>query len=516
LNLNDLVNDLTSFIDYLCNKYAFLAKNAVIKKMILDDIRFYYENLNDYNVSKIENIKKEVVKSLDKEVLNKLNNHNKCLTIVNNYINNKFRKVNDYNEAIFCVHDLSDFFNYYDFSYDIDFLIELINKNKILNNNLKVLVDKNIENIKKIDKIKDFKDGNILKLVSAYCINNNIHSFDDSEEIDVKVENNLDLMETSDLVKAYLKEIGKEQVLTKEEEQKLAKLSKDGDEEAKKKLIESNLKLVASIAKHYNNRGLSFLDLIQEGNIGLIKAVDKFDYTKGYKFSTYATWWIRQAITRSIADYGRTIRIPVHMSEVISKFNTTSNNLMLRLGRNPSVEEIAKEMNLSKERVEYIMKVEREPVSYDVPIGEEQDSSLKYFIPDYEAISPMEDVIAKVEKEELDNYLLCLTEKEEFIMRLRNGLGGFKYFTLNEVGALLGVTRERIRQVEAKAFKKLRFRVRNLKSPFSISKDEIRFINKEEILKRTNENNRKDVIRVLEDLEKNRNRKIEKNKVRVR
>ena len=273
----------------------------------------------------------------------------------------------------------------------------------------------------------------------------------------------MDGINIDDPVRMYLREIGRIPLLTYDEELKLAKKVLEGDEAAKQKLAESNLRLVVSIAKKYVGRGMLFLDLIQEGNMGLIKAVEKFDYTKGYKFSTYATWWIRQAITRAIADQARTIRIPVHMVETINKLIRTSRHLLQQLGREPTIEEIAKEMEMPVERVKEIKKVAQEPVSLETPIGEEEDSHLGDFIPDDDAPSPSEIAAYTLLREQLDEIIETLTPREAKVLRLRFGLEDGKARTLEEVGKEFNVTRERIRQIEAKALRKLRHPSRSKK-----------------------------------------------------
>ena len=270
-------------------------------------------------------------------------------------------------------------------------------------------------------------------------------------------------IKVDDPVRMYLKEIGKVPLLTAEEEIDLAKRMENGDEYAKRELAEANLRLVVSIAKKYVGRGMLFLDLIQEGNMGLIKAVEKFDYTKGYKFSTYATWWIRQAITRAIADQARTIRIPVHMVETINKLIRVSRQLLQDLGREPTPEEIAKEMNLDEEKVREIIKISQEPVSLETPIGEEEDSHLGDFIPDDDAQAPSEAATFTMLKEQLVGVLDTLTEREQKVLRLRFGLDDGRARTLEEVGKQFDVTRERIRQIEAKALRKLRHPSRSKK-----------------------------------------------------
>ncbi len=260
----------------------------------------------------------------------------------------------------------------------------------------------------------------------------------------------------NDPVRMYLKEIGRVDLLSADEEISLAQRIEEGDEEAKRRLAEANLRLVVSIAKRYVGRGMLFLDLIQEGNMGLIKAVEKFDYRKGYKFSTYATWWIRQAITRAIADQARTIRIPVHMVETINKLIRVQRQLLQDLGREPSPEEIGKEMELSPDKVREILKIAQEPVSLETPIGEEDDSHLGDFIEDQDALAPSDAAAYELLKEQLEDVLDTLTDREENVLRLRFGLDDGRTRTLEEVGRVFGVTRERIRQIEAKALRKLR------------------------------------------------------------
>ena len=267
----------------------------------------------------------------------------------------------------------------------------------------------------------------------------------------------------NDPVRMYLKEIGQIKLLTNEEELELADRILENDEEAKKTLAEANLRLVVSIAKRYVGRGMLFLDLIQEGNIGLMKAVEKFDVSKGYKFSTYATWWIRQAITRAIADQARTIRVPVHMVETINKLARIQRQLTLELNREPSEEELAKKMNISVDKIREIYKISQEPVSLETPIGEEDDSHLGDFIKDEHNMSPEEYATNEMLKDEISDILLTLTEREEKVIRLRFGLEDGKARTLEEVGQLFGVTRERIRQIEAKALRKLRHPSRSRK-----------------------------------------------------
>ncbi len=284
-----------------------------------------------------------------------------------------------------------------------------------------------------------------------------------TEEEMMETDAMVDSFSTDDPVRMYLKEIGKVALLSPDEEIELAQRMADGDEEAKRRMAEANLRLVVSIAKRYVGRGMLFLDLIQEGNLGLIKAVDKFDYTKGYKFSTYATWWIRQAITRAIADQARTIRIPVHMVETINKVIRVSRQLLQELGHDPSAEEIADEMGMPVDKVRDILKIAQEPVSLETPIGEEEDSHLADFIPDEDASEPAEAASFTLLKEQLMEVLSTLTPREEKVLRLRFGLEDGRTRTLEEVGKEFNVTRERIRQIEAKALRKLRHPSRSKK-----------------------------------------------------
>jgi len=286
---------------------------------------------------------------------------------------------------------------------------------------------------------------------------------DDGEDLDLDLDN-IDLLEgvsTGDPVRMYLKEIGTVQLLTPDEELELAKRKADGDEAAKQRLIEANLRLVVSIAKRYNGRGMSFLDLVQEGNLGLIKGVEKFDYTKGYKLSTYATWWIRQSVTRALADQARTIRVPVHMVETINKMSKMQRKLTLELGYEPSVQELADALDLPESKVMEIMQIAREPASLETPIGEEDDSNLGDFVADTNTVTPEVNIENVMLREEIENLLADLKDRERQVIILRFGLEDGHPRTLEEVGKEFNVTRERIRQIEAKALRKLRNPVRS-------------------------------------------------------
>ena len=312
-----------------------------------------------------------------------------------------------------------------------------------------------------IDDIDDIDDIDEVAEMDMIASEEYANSQEDIENIDLDAL--AEGVSIEDPVRMYLKEIGKVPLLTAEEEIELAKRMEQGDEEAKKRLAEANLRLVVSIAKRYVGRGLLFLDLIQEGNLGLIKAVEKFDYNKGYKFSTYATWWIRQAITRAIADQARTIRIPVHMVETINKLIRVSRQLLQELGREPTPEEIAEVMKMPEERVREIIKISQEPVSLEIPIGEEEDSHLGDFIPDDNAPVPADAAAFTLLSEQLNEVLETLTEREQKVLRLRFGIDDGRARTLEEVGKEFNVTRERIRQIEAKALRKLRHPSRSKK-----------------------------------------------------
>ncbi len=318
----------------------------------------------------------------------------------------------------------------------------------------------------KMDLVLEYLEKQKIDIVNAevgvdnaedLILDNDDIILDDEDE--VEIIDDVDVLEgvsTEDPVRMYLKEIGNVPLLTTEQEVELAKRVEAGDEEAKKQLTEANLRLVVSIAKKYVGRGMPFLDLIQEGNMGLMKAVDKFDYTKGYKFSTYATWWIRQAITRGIADTGRTIRVPVHMVETINKTLRMTRTLLQELGREPTPEEVAERLNVSVSRVREVLKISRDPVSLDTPIGEEDDSHLGVFIEDDSALSPADSAAFSMLRAELATALESLTDRERQVVKLRFGLEDGRARTLEEVGKEFNVTRERIRQIEAKALRKLR------------------------------------------------------------
>lgn len=352
---------------------------------------------------------------------------------------------------------------------DIDELIEKGKKNGLSSDDLDEAMEEMNFDMDRLDKLYETLEDNGIPLPSDI-------SSSEINEIEIEVEkfgegNNMEIMleqggvQIDDPVRMYLKEIGRVPLLSAEEEKELAERMAAGDEEAKNKLVEANLRLVVSIAKRYVGKGMFFLDLIQEGNIGLMKAVDKFDFQKGFKFSTYATWWIRQAITRAIADQARTIRIPVHMVETIHKVSRYSRQMLQELGREATADEIGEKMGMSAEKVREIMKIAQDPVSLETPIGEEEDSHLGDFIPDEEAPQPSEIASTTILREVIERELHTLTPREEHVIKLRFGLYDGRTRTLEEVGKEFDITRERIRQIEAKALRKLRHpsRARHLK-----------------------------------------------------
>ncbi len=368
--------------------------------------------------------------------------------------------------------DVDTFMSTYDLSDEaMEDLLQFINDSSILIEDgldaLEIDVDILAQSVGDLGDLEDFEsldddlgeDGPDLDFVGDFdmATSDTMSMYSDSENDDDDANQLGSNVKINDPVKIYLKEIGRVELLTHEEEITLAKLILQGDEEAKKRLAAANLRLVVSIAKRYVGRGMLFLDLIQEGNMGLIKAVEKFDYTKGFKFSTYATWWIRQAITRAIADQARTIRIPVHMVETINKLTRIQRQLIQELGREPTAEEIADKMDgMTPEKVREIQKISLEPVSLETPIGEEDDSHLGDFIEDESAMSPDDYAANELLKDELNEVLLELTDREEKVLRLRFGLDDGRTRTLEEVGKEFSVTRERIRQIEAKALRKLK------------------------------------------------------------
>ena len=355
-------------------------------------------------------------------------------------------------------------------SITVDSLIEKHKKGKLSQSDLDELMEEMDFDVDQMDRLYEELEDNGIDLDGGNLSNeemseieNEVARFSGAEAMETALEQ--EGIAIDDPVRLYLKEIGKVPLLTNEREKVLAEKMMVGNDDAKKELVEANLRLVVSIAKRYVGRGMYFLDLIQEGNLGLMKAVEKFDYTKGYKFSTYATWWIRQAITRAIADQARTIRIPVHMVETIHKVSRYSRQMLQELGREATAEEIGEKMGMSAEKVREIMKIAQDPVSLETPIGEEEDSHLGDFIPDDDTPSPAEATSTNILREELERQLHTLTPREEHVIKLRFGLYDGRTRTLEEVGKEFDITRERIRQIEAKALRKLRHpsRARHLK-----------------------------------------------------
>ncbi len=352
---------------------------------------------------------------------------------------------------------------------DVSALIEKGKKGKLSASDLDEALEEMNFDAESIDKLYETLEDNGISFDSDLsseemsAIENEVEAFSAAENMERILEQ--EGLAIDDPVRLYLKEIGRVPLLTADREKELAERMMVGDEDAKVELVEANLRLVVSIAKRYVGRGMFFLDLIQEGNMGLMKAVDKFDYTKGYKFSTYATWWIRQAITRAIADQARTIRIPVHMVETIHKVSRISRQLLQENGREPTADEIGERISMSAEKVREIMKIAQDPVSLETPIGEEEDSHLGDFIPDDDTPSPAEATSTSILREELERQLHTLTPREEHVIKLRFGLYDGRTRTLEEVGKEFDITRERIRQIEAKALRKLRHpsRARHLK-----------------------------------------------------
>ena len=379
------------------------------------------------------------------------------ITIINNYLNKILKEKTFSNKELSLLNHLTNFLEKYDYIPPPDVIIEIIETNTDIEENLEAITTKYKEQITSKNLKKVTTNEIIISIIEIYCMLNHINLKEENlETSNLKEIENEKETESIDSIKLYFKEIGKIPLLTKEEELQLAYEIQKGNVKAKEKFIESNLRLVANIAKKYTNRGLAFMDLIQEGNIGLIKAVEKFDVNKGYRFSTYATWWIRQAITRALADQARTIRVPVHMVETINKMARIQRQLTLELNREPSEEEIAKKMGVGVEKVREVIKISQDPVSLETPIGEEEDSHLGDFVPDERNMSPEDFTTNEILKEEIKSVLSTLQPREQQVLELRFGLIDGTSYTLEEVGKKFNVTRERIRQIEAKALRKLR------------------------------------------------------------
>ena len=420
-------------------------------------------NVNKNNIKKMENIEKEKVTDDKKE--------NKAETLNKSVLNEFIKKCGKSKKVSY--KDIIEFIDKNNISPEnVAKIYDYFAKsgiNIVLDEKEEISKEEKANLLSKANRVLVEQGGNETEEKSSSDDQNSVAELDIEPNLEdiTEIEKNILLDDMKDMsfvenlnvddpVKMFLKEIGKIKLLTYEEENELAERMLNGDQEAKKQLIESNLRLVVSIAKKYIGRGMHFLDLIQEGNLGLIKAVDKFDQSKGYKFSTYATWWIRQAITRAIADQARTIRIPVHMVETINKLMRTSRHLLQTLGREPTPEEIAEELEMPVEKVREVLKVAQEPISLETPVGEEDESNLGNFIPDDDAPSPSEQAADVLLREHIEDVMQTLTPREAKVLKLRFGLEDGRMRTLEEVGKEFNVTRERIRQIEAKALRKLR------------------------------------------------------------
>ena len=450
LNINEIYNIILPYINNIYLKYKFIFEDKeVFKNLILQEIEksvYEYNGSNTYEKYIVD----EINSAIYNYISNKLSDNNKMFNIINKYIDNIFKQVDNYSDALNLLEDLTAFL--LECKIEINPLIfeKLLKENNLFSSCVEIIVNKNIDKIKNDDLYDIFSNDNICLIIEKYCeihninINININDFDISK------------IPADDSVKMYLVEISQIPLLSSDEEIELFKRMENGSKYARERIIESNLKLSVWVAKKYSGRGMPLLDLIQEGNAGLIKAVDKFDYTRGYKFSTFATWWIRQAITRAIADQARTIRVPIHMVENINKMVRIQRQLTLELNREPSDEEIAKKMGISVEKVREVIKISQEPVSLETPIGEEEDSHLGDFLKDESSLSPEEYTENEILKEEIKEVLQTLQPREQEVLELRFGLIDGTSHTLEDVGKRFNVTRERIRQIEAKALRKLR------------------------------------------------------------
>ena len=444
LNQEKILEELTPSIEKLRKEYSFSEiESTKFKEVVRDSINQVFEDKIDLAENKINSIfKRKFENNMNRFLKDQFKNEKTSLTIINNYIDTNLDINNK--SALKELDKLDKFFKNIKIYPEPNIYLDLLNNAKIQKLTREV-VKENFNQIKKDEFILD--NVSINSLIDSYCMKEHIKRDTDDENTETPLG--------EDYVRMYLQDI-RMPLLSREEELELAKRILEDDEEAKQKLAESNLRLVVSIAKKYVGRGMLFLDLIQEGNMGLIKAVEKFDYKKGFKFSTYATWWIRQAITRAIADQARTIRIPVHMVETINKLIRISRHLLQLLGREPTPEEIAEEMEIPVEKVMEIQKIAQDPVSLETPIGEEDDSHLGDFIPDDESPAPQDSAAYTLLKEQLEEVMQTLTPREAKVLKLRFGLEDGKARTLEEVGREFQVTRERIRQIEAKALRKLR------------------------------------------------------------
>ncbi len=451
--MEDIYELLSDEISSIYQKFEILDLDQdEYKKIVLDII----ENLTENNKMITSDILgRKLKKYLSEIVKQRLFNQESTATILNNYINIKFAKELDYKTAIEYFKKLSTFLETYKYMPNPDIVSTLIEENAKFEEMLKLVCEKNMETIKEGDYEKTLKDALLILSVETYCDLENIPIGSKyTDDIDYIVDDKN--LKIDDSTKMYLKEIGKVPLLTKDEEVELAKRIANGDKESKKKFIEANLRLVVSIAKKFVNRGMLFLDLIQEGNLGLIKAVDKFDVTKGFKFSTYAEWWIRQAIQYAIYGQARTIRVPAYMVENINKLARIERQLTQKLGREPDEEELAKEMKVSVENIRKIRKANLTPISLEMPVDEAGDLCLGDYIDDKNVLSLEDQIITSNFKNVLYSSLSILNEKEQKVLRLRFGLDDGKARTLEEIGQIFDVTKEAIRQIEARALRKLR------------------------------------------------------------
>ena len=458
LTNKQILEEYTKLIKDVYEEYAYLKlSKEQFTKLVLETID---KTKKDYN--------KEIAYAsyLDNALHNEMNNQvrkklktSDTISLINNFIN---KNISRSTKPLECLKTIATFLSMYDYEPDIDTLINILNKNAFLTSILKTMVDENMEGFKESYITETITDELVYSFIKTYCMLNNIdgeyNGFQDETESEELIDELDDSIETilDNSVKMYLKEIGKVPLLTISEEKELAKLAANGDKKAKDRLIESNLRLVVSIAKHYLNKGLSFLDLIEEGNIGLMKAVDKFVYNKGYKFSTYATWWIRQAITRALADQARTIRIPAHMVEKINKMASIERQLTLKLNREPSIEELAKSMQISIDELKKIKITTNVTTSLNEIVGDKDNTEIGDFVKSKDK-RPDEIALTKVMQEEVRNMLAksVLKPKEQEIVRIRFGIGYDRSYRLEEIAQKFGCTRARIRQIETRALKKL-------------------------------------------------------------
>ncbi len=461
LTNKQILEEYTKLIESVYEEYAYLKlPKEQYLKLILEIIDKTKKGYNE-DIAYESYLENALHNEMNNQVRKKLKT-NDTISLINNFIN---ENISHSTKPLECLKTIATFLSTYDYEPDIDTLINILNKNAFLTSILKTIVDENMEGIKENSITETITDELVYSFIKTYCMLNNIdieyNGFQDeteSEELIYELDEYNDSIETilDNSVKMYLKEIGKIPLLTISEEKELAKLVANGDKKAKDKLIESNLRLVVSIAKHYLNKGLSFLDLIEEGNIGLMKAADLYDYDKGYKFSTYATWWIRQAITRALADQARTIRIPAHMVEKINKMASIERQLTLKLNREPSIEELAKSMQISIDELKKIKNTTNVTTSLNEIVGDKNDSEIGDFVKSKDK-RPDEIALTKVMQEEVRNMLAksVLKPKEQEIVRLRFGIGYDRSYMLEEIARKFGCTRESIRQIETRALKKL-------------------------------------------------------------